>query len=725
MDDLRARVTPHLVQDFDAVREEWTEETGSSDPDRFLAHLVAWGLVPRELQQAGGERTPDSTRRRFRKVGDGLRETGGLPELANAHVVEVVPASNDRYEFVGVIGEGAMGRIELVRDRELARRVAYKRMAAGLEAQAVLARRFAAEARITAQLDHPGIVPVYTVEGRDAYTMKWVDGRTLRGLIEDARSEGGEGPDLLEVFVRVGETIAYAHARGVLHRDLKPENIMVGRFGETWVMDWGIARVFRTDVEAPVEVQHDDEGDLVIGTPGYMSPEQAAGRNGRLGPASDQYALGLVLFEVLARKPAVTGKNAMALVTRNQEGEHDALPSRVHPDLVAIVNRALQLDPARRYASVAALVDDVRRHQRGQPVSVRPEGLVRRALRVIGRRADVLILATVLLVALATTAAIGSVAIVTWRAQRAAADAQATRALLVEASSHARRIEGQMLKFEGLVNVVATLSADGGAASAPPAWSSAFASGDTAPADAVLQSRDDKYGAGPVSAYTPVFVAAAGLDPASLAVEAAGLSAPARRHLPRVLLRSHDERRATVGEAVGRRTVLDIEIPARRAWLWHPAGLLVALPGQEWTADPATLPALEPGRRAEAPQWLPPTPDISGRPVIPVVIAVPYDDGRAGVAGVDLSVRWFEGQLVPEAWRREGVRGFLLDGQGQVVVASDGTAPGSVPFRQLAAVFADRQVGDVGDGDAALLVHPLATSGWWSVIAGDRAVLTR
>ncbi len=721
-DPIRARVEAHLVQDYDAVRAEWEEETGSTDSSRFLAHLAAWGLIPAD----GGvplETTPESSRRRFRKVGAGLRETGGLPGLDTREVAVLHPAPSERYDFVGVIGEGAMGRIELVRDRELARRVAFKRMAAGLDAQPVLARRFAAEARITAQLDHPGIVPVYTVEGRDAYTMKWVEGRTLRGLIQEQRPLS----DLLEVFVRLGETLAYAHSRGVIHRDLKPENVMIGEFGETWLMDWGIARVFRADVASPVEVEQDDEGELVIGTPGYMSPEQAAGRNAGLGPASDQYALGLVLYELVTGRPAVTGRNAMGLVTRQQEGEFDGVPRRVHRDLAAILGRALQLDPARRYSEVGALVEDVRRFQRGQPVSVRPEGVLRRVLRTVGRRADLLVALVLVVLAGAAVFTVGSVGLVTWRSQRVAAEAQASRAMVVEASSQARRVEGQMLKFEGLVNVVATLSSGDGSipSSGAPVWSEAFGSRDTAPEDAVLQSAKDKYGAGFVSAYTPVFVRGVGVAEADVATEAAELLGPALRHLPRVLLRSHDERRATVGKSVGRRTILDVEIPARRAWTWRPRGMLVALPGQEWSGDPRSSPAVVAGALATAPIWVPPWTDPTGRPVISVVISVPTEDDSApGVAGVDLSVAWLEQNLLPEPWRNDGVQGFVLDGQGRVVAATDGTSAGTVPFPELPAAFAELRTGDLGEPSTPLLVHPLATSGWWLVITGDRASLT-
>ncbi len=726
---LRDRLQPHLLQDLDAVWAEWAEESGLADPSagegpaRFVAHLVAWGLVPAEL---GASTTPGSTarddagRRRFRKVGEGLRETGGLPGLARQVVADVL-ADTGRYEVVGVIGEGAMGRVELVKDRELARRVAFKRMNPGLEAQPVLARRFAAEARITAQLDHPGIVPVYTVEGADAYTMKWVEGRTLRGLAQETRDR----TDLLEVFVRVGETLAYAHARGVLHRDLKPDNVMIGRFGEAWVMDWGIARVFRTDVDAPVSVEQDDEGDLVIGTPGYMSPEQAAGRNAALGPASDQYALGLVLYELVTGRAAVTGKTAMALVTRHQEGEYDPVPGSVHPDLAAIVSRALQVDPGRRYPSVQALVDDVRRFQRGLPVSARPEGLVRRVLRAVGRRADLLVVGVASILLLTFGVTVATVGLVTWRSQRADAAARATRSMLAEASGQARALEGQMLKFEGLVNVVATLSDSAAAGGAGEVvWSPAFAGRESAPADAVAHAAGDKYGPGLVSAHTPVFVAARGTDPAAVAAEAALLAVPARRHLPRVLLRSHDERRATVGEAVGRRTILEVEIPARRAWSWHPSGFLVALPGQEWSTDPAIAPPVVAGRSADAPTWLEPWSDPSGRPVISVVLAVPRDEGPPGVAGVDLSVRWFEQNLLPEAWRKDGVRGFVLDQSGRVVVATDGTPAGEVPLPELPAAFAEHRAGELGTADHPILAFPLVTSGWWSVVTGDRDALT-
>ena len=304
-----------------------------------------------------------------------------------------------RYPVLGPLGAGGMGEVLAVRDRELEREVAIKVVRDARISPAALAR-FVDEARLTGQLEHPGVVPVYEL-GWDAglpyFTMKRVQGQTLADRL-DAMRDGplapGELHSLLQILLRVADTLAYAHAQGVIHRDLKPANIMTGEFGEVYVMDWGLGK--RLGVEADPEsaaegsVQarpHDGgaattrlladsatrDGD-VVGTPAYMPPEQAAGRVAEIDQRSDVYALGAILYEILAGRPPHGGGTRWHAIARAAEGTLEP-PSTLVPDraipreLEAIALRAMAHDPADRYPTAGAMRADLDRYLAGGMVS--------------------------------------------------------------------------------------------------------------------------------------------------------------------------------------------------------------------------------------------------------------------------------------------------------------------------------------------------------------------
>jgi len=276
----------------------------------------------------------------------------------------------ERYTRVGLLGVGGMGRVYLARDRRLGRMVALK------EAHDVgLARRLAREVRVTAGLEHPGIVTVYDegrgADGRPFYTMRLMRGRPLSRVLAE-RDGAGARLELLSHYLDACQALAYAHAQGVIHRDLKPANIMLGAFGETQVVDWGLARRL-TDGAAEADEMHDATGELepdatragaVLGTPAYMSPEQARGE--AADRRSDVWGLGAVLHELVAATPPVH--------VQGEAGASDTLrPLReLAPDapaeLAAIVARALAADPDDRYADAEALAADVAAYLAGRRV---------------------------------------------------------------------------------------------------------------------------------------------------------------------------------------------------------------------------------------------------------------------------------------------------------------------------------------------------------------------
>ena len=253
-----------------------------------------------------------------------LRDTAAADETpssaAGVHETTLLRARTS-YRGLREIARGGMGIVLRGRDNDLGRDVALKVLHKDLATRPEVVQRFV-EAQIGGQLQHPGIVPVYELglmaDQRPYFAMKLIEGRTLSALL--AQHEPGERRKLLEIFRDVCQTIAYAHSRGVVHRDLKPANVLIGAFGEVQVVDWGLAKVLRSDGEsranvAPVETVRTSSGSgsshslsgSVMGTPAYMSPEQARGEVERIDERSDVYALGAILCEMLtASRPTLS-----------------------------------------------------------------------------------------------------------------------------------------------------------------------------------------------------------------------------------------------------------------------------------------------------------------------------------------------------------------------------------------------------------------------------------
>jgi len=307
-----------------------------------------------------------------------------------------------RYQVRRRLGVGGMSDVWQVEDRRLHRTMALKVMKPELLGRPEARARFVEEAQLTAQLQHPGILPVHEVgelpDGRAWFTMKEVHGRTLREVLREAHDdeaglEKHELHGLVSDFHRSCEAVAYAHAQGVVHRDLKPDNIMMGDFGEVLVLDWGLARVdgraARPSDEAPGDaagasagapagweqsIQTDRSDEFITrighiaGTPAYMPPEQATGDFHTLTPTADVYALGAVLFEILAGEAPFGGRSPTAILEAVVAGRRRPLPSGgVVPDeLRAICERAMSEDPGRRYRDAASLARAVEAWLDGQ-----------------------------------------------------------------------------------------------------------------------------------------------------------------------------------------------------------------------------------------------------------------------------------------------------------------------------------------------------------------------
>ncbi|MEM7307349.1 MAG: bifunctional serine/threonine-protein kinase/formylglycine-generating enzyme family protein [Planctomycetota bacterium] len=295
-----------------------------------------------------------------------------------------------RYAVEGELGRGGMGVVFRVFDANLRRRLAMKVIrsdaATGGAPPARRLARFLEEARVTGNLVHPGIVPIHELrtdeDGGAFYTMPLVEGHTFEEVIELARAGRG-GWSLtraLSVLLRAVEAVAYAHSRGVVHRDLKPANVMVGRFGETYVLDWGLAKATgaENDGSSADGPGLTLDGD-VVGTPAYMAPEQAAGRTVEVGAAADVYACGAILYHLLAgERPYDDGsqRSSLEVLELVRSGPPRALPIRpgTPAELVAICARAMARDPDARYASMEALNADLRSYLEGRVVSAYESG---------------------------------------------------------------------------------------------------------------------------------------------------------------------------------------------------------------------------------------------------------------------------------------------------------------------------------------------------------------
>ena len=278
-----------------------------------------------------------------------------------------------RYAMLGSVGEGAMGEIMLAVDQSLRRKVAYKKVHAQMAKNKKVMSRFFTEAQITAQLDHPNIVPIYSLEvsesGEIGYSMKLIKGNTLKDLIREARQQWDTHnkvddehslEELLGHFLKVCDAMHYAHNKAVIHRDLKPANIMIGPYNEVYVMDWGIAKVVympeqQTDEELVQLIKSDPneppmertQMGQIVGTPRYLSPQQAAGKVDKLDGRSDQFSLGLILFELVTLKPALKASSQVELIKKILKVElepyqHHNPRHRIPKELGAIIRKATQ-----------------------------------------------------------------------------------------------------------------------------------------------------------------------------------------------------------------------------------------------------------------------------------------------------------------------------------------------------------------------------------------------
>jgi len=401
------------------------------DLEESLAALSSLGSVREDLERVADPELQTSLTR-VPRTNERADPDATAPR---AHTAGTSTAAGMRFRILRLHRTGGLGAVYVAHDEELHREVALKEIRDRHAHDPDSRSRFVQEAEITGRLEHPGIIPVYGLgtyaDGRPFYAMRFIKGDNLKDAIARFHEADVAGRDpgeralalreLLRRFVDVCNAMAYAHSRGILHRDLKPNNILLGPYGETLVVDWGLAK----PVGRPKEASRTGEGTLrpdsaglgnatrpgdTPGTPAYMSPEQAAGDLDRLGLASDVYSLGATLYCLLTGKPPFEDRDVGVILRAVQEGQFQR-PSQLDPSLdkalEAVCLKAMARKPEDRYATPKALAEDLERWMADEPVSAWREPLSRRARRWARRnRTAVITLAASVLVALAGMATV-------------------------------------------------------------------------------------------------------------------------------------------------------------------------------------------------------------------------------------------------------------------------------------------------------------------------------
>jgi serine/threonine protein kinase len=425
-----------------------------------------------------------------------LAETGLNRTLPGAETLRRAPDPNQtiavpaserthRYSVLRPLGKGGLGLVWVAMDAELHREVALKEIQPRLASDCESRVRFVREAEITGGLEHPGIVPVYGLgaypDGRLFYAMRLIRGESLRVTLERFHTKCRDSSEiraaglrrLLKPFLDACNAVAYAHSRRVLHRDLKPDNIMLGRFGETLVVDWGLAKTWVPQVaqqhqtaagpaesetigaspagEGPLRISAGSASSAtqmgsMLGTPQFMSPEQAEGRLDCVSPASDIYGLGATLYCLLTGEAPFAGSDAMEVlqhVRRGQFRRPRQVRRDVPPPLEAICLKAMALRPDERYATASELADDIDRWLADEPVSAYAEPWRQRVSRWSRRHRAWTRAAAMALAAVALTATLAAVFVGQAWQNEASAVAEVSRHLKREEMEHDRAVRAR------------------------------------------------------------------------------------------------------------------------------------------------------------------------------------------------------------------------------------------------------------------------------------------
>jgi serine/threonine protein kinase len=376
-------------------------ELHGGDAEKSLAAVSSLGSVRDELRDLGDPQV-DAT------LAGVPAERECIDPLLSETIAAGTPSSDgQRFHILRPHAKGGLGEVSVAHDAELHREVALKEIQQRYAHDVNNRARFVMEAEITGSLEHPGIVPVYGLgqyaDGRPFYAMRFIRGDSLQeatDVFHQAEQRNGSGSSLelrklLGRFVDVCQAVEYAHSRGVLHRDLKPGNIMLGKYGETLVVDWGLAKAVgrqeqqQTAGETTLQPSSASgsaptQMGRAIGTPAYMSPEQAAGHLDELGPASDVYSLGATLYYLLTGQASIQSDDLGTILRKVEAGDFPK-PREIRPatpkPLEAICLKAMSLQAKQRYESPQQLALEIERWLADEPVSAYRDPLLTQGRR--------------------------------------------------------------------------------------------------------------------------------------------------------------------------------------------------------------------------------------------------------------------------------------------------------------------------------------------------------
>lgn len=699
-----------------------------------------------------------------------------------------------RFELGNVIEQDSHIRVTIGKDRALGRRVTIKEPHPDAVSERRALARFVAEAQVVAQLQHPSVAPIYAAEVRDdgtpAFSMRHLDGRTMHAYLDACRNvcEDSDDPDRphglaarLEIFLKVCEAISYAHEHGVVHRDLKPDNVMLGHYGEVYVTHWGLAHV-EDPATRPAASETKLGGEKpgskkkrltavgeVIGSPSHMAPEQAHGNLGELGPATDQYGLGMILHELVClRPPRPADADSAKLLKRALDNDNDPVKHRhghrVAAGLRAVVSRATALDPKYRYLSVDELADDVRRYLRGEELAVAPFSLPQRVGRLLAANP------TILVVIVFAAIAAGGIGVI--RSLRASVQSQQTSLLRTQqvseltayVSGAARDMD---ISAQQIRTMLETLASEAEARHATPAdpelaaaidsarlaahdaagdwyYAADFDGGD--PPSSALESK--RYGR-TMSYRHPSYWLATDADVDGSAADLARLEEiddRMRSLAVRTVAREHVNARPSFQADFLRQDTSAVQF----AYIGLRSGLLLNFPGiggftEDY--DPRKRPWYARSKDSKLATYGPPYVDVAGTGVlVPCNIALHDEKGAfLGVAGIDVRLSDMARTLemdreTPIDYRhskRPPLRGWqasaLVDLDGKIVIddtdlgqADGGTHKNEIIEREpypddevLEAITFGRDSGVIQHDDHLLVYQRLTSVGWYLVVRVD------
>ena len=705
---IQENITSLSLPELESLYDEYQAQNDACNERGFVAYLYK----QKHITAAEYKKIQSRGRVELTQIEDITDITVHKKQTPDADEVKIAGTYIDHEDYIVLdsIDRGAMGEILMARDNRLNRTVAYKKIHPHVADIPSYLKRFYLEAQITAQLQHPNIVPVYALMNSGAavgYAMKLIDGVTLKDHIHETRDQYARHgkPDeqhslnmRLDHFLKVCDALHYAHRKGVIHRDLKPVNIMIGSYNEVYVMDWGIAKTMDVDKGAlgdrTVAVRHEEVNERdktkigqVMGTPAYMSPEQADGELEILDHRSDLYSLGLVLFELVTLRRAINGKDSDEVMLKARRGLLDSQPpcdggSDKTEQLLAVVKKATQYDPNDRYATVEEFADDIRRSIRGEAIKAWPESLKHKVMRMIThhQKATInLIVGYSLLTSLALVVAL--LFMIQIQNQKARQLKEQTVSFFVNTTNDkAQLIDSKFQRYEvilkGLAEGAASLLNHGAEDKGR------YYTHETI-ADPTLGPRDYGYSeiyGFPVSMDYHSYKLAPGIKESEVRPILRRLN-PLRRSFKALMLKSRDSDDIMANDDARVQALIMHEgLPLVWMFVGLEQGVMANYPGRTGypvAYDPRYRPWYRGSLGNKDVRWLQPYIDVGGRGLVLPATSPLFNnrDELIGVAGVELTLDHIRENMLPMADIAGLEETYLLNAEAEIVVASSTESP--------------------------------------------------